>query len=39
LFQHTVQKRPTTPSATQGNFVPRQDEEGYNHPEDEKLDA
>jgi quercetin dioxygenase-like cupin family protein len=39
LFQHTVQKRPTTPSPTQGNFVPRQDEEGYNHPEDEKLDA
>ena len=39
LFQHTVQKRPTTPSPTQGNFVPRQEEEGYNHPEDEKLDA
>ena len=39
LFQHTVQKRPTTPSATQGNFMPRQEEEGYNHPQDEKLDA
>src|SRR5882672_11362841 len=39
LFQHTVQKRPTTPSPTQGNFVPRHDEEGYNHPQDEKLDA
>src|SRR6266852_2175014 len=39
LFQHTVQKRPTTPSATQGNFVPRHDEKDYNHPEDEKLDA
>ena len=39
LFQHTVQKRPTTPSPTQGNFVPRQEEEGYNHPQDGKLDA
>ena len=34
LFQHTVQKRPTTPSPTQGNFVPRHDEEDYNHPAD-----
>jgi quercetin dioxygenase-like cupin family protein len=39
LFQHTVQKRPTTPSPTQGNFVPRQEEESYNHPQDEELDA
>ena len=34
LFQHTVEKRQTMPSATQGNFVPRQDEEDYNHPHD-----
>jgi hypothetical protein len=39
LFQHTVKKRPTTPSPTQGNFVPRHDELDYNHPEDEKTDA
>jgi quercetin dioxygenase-like cupin family protein len=39
LFQHTVQKRPNTPSPTQGNFVPRQEEENYNYPDDEKLDA
>ncbi len=39
LFQHTVEKRPTTPSATQGNFVPRQEEENYNYPTDEKADA
>jgi quercetin dioxygenase-like cupin family protein len=39
LFQHTVKKRPTTPSPTQGNFVPRQDEHDYNHSEDEKADA
>jgi len=39
LFQHTVEKRPKTPSATQGNFVPRQEEEDYNHPTDEKADA
>jgi hypothetical protein len=32
LFQHTVQQRPKTPSPTQGNFVPRQEEEDYNHP-------
>jgi hypothetical protein len=34
LFQHTVIKRPKTPSPTQGNFVPRDDEEDYNHPSD-----
>jgi len=39
LFQHTVEKRPETPSATQGNFVPRQEEENYNYPTDEKADA
>ena len=39
LFQHTVQKRPKTPSATQGNFVPRQEEENYNHPTDQKVEA
>jgi hypothetical protein len=27
-----VIKRPKTPSPTQGNFVPRDDEEDYNHP-------
>src|SRR6201993_2995517 len=32
LFQHTVIKRPKTPSPTQGNFVPRDDEEDFNHP-------
>jgi gentisate 1,2-dioxygenase len=31
LFQHTVEKRQTKPSPTQGNFVPRQDEQDYNH--------
>ena len=31
LFQHTVQKRPKTPSPTQGNFVPRDEEEDFNH--------
>jgi hypothetical protein len=35
LFQHTVEKRPTKPSATQGNFVPRQDEEDYNHSKED----
>jgi len=34
LFQHTVEKRPKTPSATQGNFVPRHEEEDHNHPHD-----
>jgi hypothetical protein len=29
-----VEKRPKTPSATQGNFVPRHDEEDHNHPHD-----
>src|SRR5438034_9174028 len=38
LFQHTVEKRPKTPSATQGNFVPRHDEEDYNHPHDHHHD-
>jgi gentisate 1,2-dioxygenase len=32
LFQHTVEKEETKPSPTQGNFVPRDDEENYNHP-------
>src|ERR1700694_2969033 len=32
LFQHTVQKRPKPPSPTQGNFVPRDEEEDHNHP-------
>jgi hypothetical protein len=32
LFQHTVEKEDKKPSATQGNFVPRDDEENYNHP-------
>jgi len=34
LFQHTVEKRPKTPSPTQGNFVPRDEEEDHNHPTD-----
>jgi hypothetical protein len=34
-----VQKRPNTPSATQGNFVPRHEDENYNHPEEEKTEA
>jgi hypothetical protein len=34
LFQHTVEKRPKTPSPTQGNFVPRQEDEDFNHPGD-----
>ena len=38
LFQHTVEKRPKTPSATQGNFVPRHDEEDHNHPHDHDHD-
>jgi quercetin dioxygenase-like cupin family protein len=33
-FQHTVEKRPKTPSPTQGNFVPRDEEEDHNHPAD-----
>jgi gentisate 1,2-dioxygenase len=37
LFQHTVEKRPKTPSATQGNFVPRHDEEDYNHPSEQQA--
>jgi hypothetical protein len=32
LFQTTVEKRPKTPSPTQGNFVPRDEEEDHNHP-------
>src|SRR5262245_13183846 len=39
LLEHTVEQRPTTPTATQGNFVPRHEEEDYNHPTDEKADA
>jgi len=39
LFQHTVEKRPKTPTPTQGNFVPRDDETDYNHPGDQKGDA
>src|SRR6266851_5051797 len=35
LFQHTVEKRPKTPSPTQGNFVPRDEEEDHNHPHDD----
>lgn len=31
LFQHTVEARPKNPSATQGNFVPRDEEENLNH--------
>jgi quercetin dioxygenase-like cupin family protein len=31
LFQNTVIPRPKTPSPTQGNFVPRESEEDYNH--------
>jgi quercetin dioxygenase-like cupin family protein len=32
LFQHTVEREEKKPSPTQGNFVPRDDEENYNHP-------
>ena len=32
LFQHTVEREEKNPSPTQGNFVPRDDEENYNHP-------
>jgi gentisate 1,2-dioxygenase len=32
LFQQTVEKEDKNPSPTQGNFVPRDDEENYNHP-------
>jgi hypothetical protein len=32
LFQETVEKEEKNPSATQGNFVPRDEEENYNHP-------
>jgi gentisate 1,2-dioxygenase len=32
LFQHTVEKEEKNPSPTQGNFVPRDEEENYNHP-------
>ena len=32
LFQHTVEKEDKKPSPTQGNFVPRDEEENYNHP-------
>jgi len=39
LFQHTVQKRPTTPSATQGNFVPRHEDADFNATSDEDLKA
>ena len=38
LFQHTVIKRPKTPSPTQGNFVPRDYEEDFNHPTDKVED-
>jgi hypothetical protein len=34
LFQHTVVKRPKTPSSSQGNFVPRDEEDDFNHPSD-----
>jgi hypothetical protein len=34
-----VQKRPTKPTPTQGNFVPRHEEEDYNHPDEEKANA
>ena len=34
LFQRTVIKRPKTPSPTQGYFVPRAEEEDFNHPTD-----
>jgi hypothetical protein len=39
LFQHTVQKRPNKPTATQGNFVPRHEDEDFNHPTEEKAGA
>ena len=32
LFQETVEKEEKKPSPTQGNFVPRDEEENYNHP-------
>lgn len=32
LFQKTLEKMPKDPSPTQGNFMPRDDEENYNHP-------
>jgi len=31
LFQHTVEREEKNPSPTQGNFVPRDEEENYNH--------
>jgi gentisate 1,2-dioxygenase len=34
LFQDVVEPRPKHPSLTQGNFVPRESEENYNHPSD-----
>lgn len=34
LFQKTLEKMPKTPSPTQGNFVPRDDEANYNHPDE-----
>jgi len=34
LFQHTVEKEEKNPSPTQGNFVPRDEEEDHNHPAD-----
>jgi hypothetical protein len=39
LFQHTVEKRPKAPSATQGNFVPRDEDENFNHPGVRKTNA
>jgi gentisate 1,2-dioxygenase len=32
LFQKTLEKMQKEPSPTQGNFVPRNEEENYNHP-------
>jgi quercetin dioxygenase-like cupin family protein len=34
LFQNTIEKMPKTPTPTQGNFVPRDDETNYNHPDE-----
>jgi hypothetical protein len=34
LFQKTLEKMPKDPSPTQGDFMPRDDEENYNHPSD-----
>lgn len=34
LFQNTIEKMPKTPTPTQGNFVPRDDETSYNHPDE-----